>query len=196
MSTPSVAAVITHEVNDYAAWKRAFDEHAGARERAGMIGSHINRSAENPNLVSVYLAANDVGSLRGFLGNADLKATMAHAGVKGPPTVVLMTPVDTKPVTDRPLAGAIVSHRVSSYETWKKAFDAHAPARAKAGIVGYAVNRDLEDPNTVIVYLQASTLDEVRSFCASPDLKDVMRNAGVEGAPRIAFVQGVEWGGH
>ena len=193
-SHPVVAAVVTHEVTDYATWKQAFDEHAGARQRAGIIGTHINRGADSPNLVSVYLGASDVASLRGFLNDDDLGATMARAGVKGPPTVVLMTPVEDMAVKDRALPGAIVSHHVASYETWKKVFDEDAPSRAKSGIVGYAINRGLEDPNTVIVYLQSSTLEEVRGFCASPARKETMTRAGVDGAPRIAFVQGADWG--
>ncbi len=193
-SQPAVAAVVTHEVTDYAIWKQAFDADAGARQRAGIVGTHINRGADNPNLVSVYLGATDIASLRGFLNNDDLKATMARAGVKGPPTVVLMTPVEDMPVKDRALPGAIVSHHVASYETWKKVFDEDAPSRAKAGIVGYAINRGVEDPNTVIVYLQSSTLEEVRAFCASPALKETMTRAGVDGVPRIAFVQGADWG--
>lgn len=197
-ATPSsqvgVAAVVTHEVADYSTWKKVFDEHGSARQRAGITRTHINRGADNPNLVSVYLGSADAASLREFLGNDDLKATMTRAGVKGPPTVVLMTPVEDKAVKDRPLPGAIVVHRVASYDQWKKAFDEHAPSRAKAGILGHAINRGLEDPNTVIVYLQSSKLEEIRDFCASPGLKEAMAKAGVEGAPRIAFVQGADWG--
>lgn len=144
-SHPAVAAVVTHEVTDYAIWKHAFEEHAGARQRAGIVGTHINRGADNPNLISVYLGASDIASLRGFLNSDDLKATMARAGVKGPPTVLLTTPVEDMPVKDRALPGAIVSHHVASYETWRKVFDEDAPSRAKAGIVGYAINRGVED---------------------------------------------------
>ncbi|MGH7296347.1 MAG: hypothetical protein ACRELB_15515, partial [Polyangiaceae bacterium] len=73
-SLPAAAAVVTHEVGDYATWKSAFDGHADARKRAGILGTHINRSAENPNLVSIYLAAADFGALRAFLGNEDIEA--------------------------------------------------------------------------------------------------------------------------
>lgn len=191
---PLAAAVVTHEVGEYATWKRTFDEHAGARKRAGIVGTHINVAADNPNLVSVYLAAADLASLRAFLGNEDLKATMMRAGVKGPPTVSLITPVEDQTVRDRAVPGAIIVHRVASYETWKKAFDGHAVARAEAGIIGHAVNRGVDDPNVVIVYLQSTTIDQIRQFAASPGLKETMAKAGVEGAPKIAFVQGAEWG--
>lgn len=191
---PSVAAVVTHEVNDYATWKRAFDEHAGSRKSAGIVGTHINISADNPNVVSVYLAAADIGSLRAFLGSEDLKATMTRAGVKGPPTVSVITPVEDATVRDRALPGVIVVHRVAAYDAWKKAFDGDASARSAAGIIGHAVNRSVDDPNVVVVYLQSNTLDQVRQFTASPKLKETMQKAGVEGAPKLAFVQGAEWG--
>ena len=191
---PAAAAVVTHEVADYAAWKLAFDGHADARRRAGILGTHINRSADNPNLVSVYLAAGDFGALRAFIGNEDLKAAMARAGIKAPPTVVLITPVEDMTIKDRPVAGAIVSHRVASFDAWKKAFDGDAGPRAQAGIVGHAVNRGLDDPNLVVVYVQASKLEQVQAFVGSPRLKETMAGAGVEGAPRIALVQGAEWG--
>jgi hypothetical protein len=191
---PAAAAVVTHEVNDYATWKHAFDEHSAVRAKAGIVGTHINISADNPNLVSVYLAAADQASLKAFLNNDDLEATMMKAGVKGPPTVSLITPVEDATVRDHAVPGAIVVHRVASYDAWKKAFDADAGNRAQAGIIGYAVNRGVDDPNVVIIYLQSTTIDQVRQFAGSPKLKETMMKAGVEGPPKIAFVQGAEWG--
>jgi hypothetical protein len=193
-SAPSIAAIVTHEVADYAAWKKVFDEHASARKSASIVGTHINRSAENPNLISVYLAASDATRLRAFLASEDVKTTMQRAGVKGPPSMALVTPVEDMTVKDRPLAGAIVKHRVADYDTWKKAFDGHAVARAKAGIVGHAVNRAVDDPNLVVVYIQATSVDQIRAFAGSADLKHTMEKAGIQGPPQIAFVQGVEWG--
>jgi len=193
-SLPAAAAVVTHEVADYVAWKHVFDEHADARRRAGILGTHINRSVDDPNLVNVYLAAGDFGAIRAFLGNEDLKATMLRAGVKGPTTVVLITPVEDMTVKDRPVPGAIVSHRVASFDAWKKAFDADAGRRAQAGIVGHAINRSLDDPNLVVAYLQSTTPEQIRGFVGSPALKETMAKAGVEGPPRIAFVQGLDWG--
>jgi hypothetical protein len=191
---PAAAAVVTHPVADYDAWRRAFDDHAAARARAGILGTHVNRSADDPNLVSVYLAARDLASLRAFLADENLKAAMTRGGVKAPPTITLITPVEDMTVRDRPLPGAIVAHAVASYDTWKQAFDADAGARAEAGIVGHAVNRSVEDPSLVIVYLQSSTQEQLRGFVGSPRMKDTMARAGVQGAPRIAFVQGADWG--
>ncbi len=71
--------------------------------------------------------------------------------------------------------------------------DEHDAARKQAGIIGYAVNRRADKPNTVVVYLQAESLDQLKAFASSPDLKAAMQKAGVVGAPQINFVQGQDW---
>ena len=45
------AVVVTHEVENYEAWKAAFDGHAAARQRAGIVAAHVNRNAANSNLL-------------------------------------------------------------------------------------------------------------------------------------------------
>ena len=64
---------------------------------------------------------------------------------------------------------------------------------AAAGILGYAINQSAQDPNLVIVYLQAESIDALRAFTSSPALKQVMRDAGVEGPPTLSFVTGGTW---
>jgi quinol monooxygenase YgiN len=191
-TTPTTAVVVTHEVENYEVWKRAFDQHAESRRSAGVVSTHINRDAAQPNLLSVYIAGNDAAKLASFLHSADLAQTMLNAGVKGPPHVAKITPV-VDATRKNASAGAIVRHTVADFATWKAAFDGHAPAREAAGIVGYAVNRSVDNPNLVIVYLQASSIDQLRAFASSASLKEVMKGAGVTSAPEISFVQGGAW---
>ena len=75
----------------------------------------------------------------------------------------------------------------------KRGFDADGDARRKAGIIGHAVNRSVRNPNLVIVYLQAESLDSLRAFAGSAEVKAVMKEAGVVGAPEINFVTGSAW---
>ena len=190
---PAAAVVITHDVEDYSAWKRAFDRHAGARQNAGIVAAHVNQDAGNPNHLSVYLAGSDRAKLTAFLGRTDTMATMRDAGVTGPPHIVDITPVEDLTHKDRPLAGLIVRHEVRDYASWKVAFDGHGVARAKAGVIGHAVNRSVRNPNVVVIYLQAESLDALRAFAGSADLRQVMQAAGVVGAPDLSFVNGGAW---
>jgi len=190
---PSAAVVINHDVEDYAVWKRAFDRHAAARRNAGIFAAHVNQDAENPNRLSVYLAGTDRARLAAFVADIALMVTMREAGVTGPPHIVDLTPVEDLTRKDRPLAGLIIHHEVRDYAAWKAAFDGHGDARSKAGVVGHAVSRSVRNPNVVVIYLQAASLEALRAFASAPDLKTVMAAAGVVGAPDLSFVHGGEW---
>lgn len=187
-TAPSIAAVVTHDVEDFARWKKAFDTHADARRDAGILATHINRHAEDPNRLSVYLAGADASRLQAFLHGTSLAATMRDAGVKGPPHVALVTPVEDLTIKDRSLPAVIVRHEVKDFDTWKAAFDGHGQARALAGIIGHAVNRSVASPNVLVVYLQAESADALRAFASSPELRETMQAAGVVGAPDKTFV--------
>ncbi len=190
---PAAAVVINHDVEDYSAWKRAFDRHAATRRNAGIVAAHVNQDADNPNRLSVYLAAGDRARLAAFLGDISLMATMREAGVTGPPHVVDLTPIEDRTRKDRPLAGLIIRHEVRDYAAWQQAFDAHGEARRSAGVVGHAVSRSVQNPDVVVVYLQAESVEALRAFAAAPDLKAVMAAAGVLGAPDLSFVYGGAW---
>lgn len=192
-STPTTAVVVTHEVSDFDTWKTAFDRHAGARQKAGITRTHINRHADAPNLLSVYMGGTDAAALDAFLSSQELMAAMRDAGVKGPPQIAKVTPVEDKTQKTGQLAGVIVRHEVKDYDTWKAAFDAHAGARAGAGIVGHAINRSRANPNVVVAYLQAQSQGKLEAFLSAPDLKQTMQKAGVVGAPDVTFVQEGEW---
>lgn len=191
-TTNTAAAVIMHKVVDYGAWRVGFDAHAGARKEAGIVGHHVNRSAEDPNSLSVYLAAPSHDVLRAFAASASLAQAMKDSGVASEPIVMPLSPQEDRTVKT-PSAGAIIVHDVADYATWKAAFDQHDAARRQAGVIGYALNRRADQPNTVVIYLQTTTLEQIKTFCGSADLKATMQRAGVVGAPKITFVQGQDW---
>lgn len=192
--TPTVTAVVTHRVKDYETWKRAFDQHAETRRAAGIIRHHINRDVDDPNLLSVYLAGTDRAKLEGFFASEDLKSTMAKAGVEGPPTITLMTPIEDKTEKRDPLYGLILIHPVADFDAWKKVYDEVEGVRRGGGIIGHAVNRSLADPNVVIVFHQAESIEALRAFTASDELKSAMQRAGVSGPPKFMYQIGAGWG--
>jgi quinol monooxygenase YgiN len=188
----TAAAVITHKVKDYGAWKAGFDAHASARKQAGLVGHHINRGCDDPNTVSIYLAARTQDALRAFADSPSLKQAMTSSGVVTDPVVVPLSPQDDRAVR-KPTAAVLVVQDVADYAAWKLAFDQHDGARKQAGIIGYAVNRRADKPNTVVIYLQGESQDRLKAFVSSADLKSTMQRAGVVGAPQITFVEGQDW---
>ncbi len=91
--------------------------------------------------------------------------------------------------TQLPPAAVIVTHEVADWSTWKTEFDKHEGARKAAGILGHHINRGLDHPNTLSVYLAVSDLARAQAFTASPDLQGVMAAAGVKSVPTAVWVK-------
>lgn len=81
---PPAAMIATHEVADWATWKAHFDGHERARKAAGILGHHINRGLDNPNVITVYPAVSD-------MAHPGLKDAMQKAGVTSAPQVTFVT---------------------------------------------------------------------------------------------------------
>lgn len=185
----SHAAVIRYKVADFDKWKTAFDALADARKEAGIQGHHISRGADDPSLVRVFLPMSETEKFTQMMASDDVKKMMAEAGVEGEPEVTMTQQMDMNPVLDREIPGAAILKDLEDYDRWKKSFDSYAAGRAKAGIVGHALLRSVEDPNHVLLLLQAETQEELDAFFANPKLEEVNAQAGVKGDPEVTMVK-------
>lgn len=88
-----------------------------------------------------------------------------------------------------------IEHPISSFDTWKAAFDRDPVDRAGSGVTHYTVSRPLDDEAFVLIDLdfpsvgQAETfVDRMRGVWASPQAAP-----GLGGAtPQIRIVRSVE----
>ena len=66
------------------------DEHAPAREAAGLTDGRVYQTVDDPNDVVILLDMADVGKAKAFANSEDLKAAMQRAGVIDAPTLHLL----------------------------------------------------------------------------------------------------------
>lgn len=78
----------------------------------------------------------------------------------------------------------IVSHSVEDFDAWKKVYDSFEPTRLKFSIREHYALQSVEDKNSVVVVGEGS-LENIKKFLASDDLKNGMANAGVIGSPTL-----------
>jgi uncharacterized protein YeaO (DUF488 family) len=83
----------------------------------------------------------------------------------------------------------LVRHKVADFAKWKPHYDAHLPARQKAGLKELHLLRNADDRNEVILLFEADDLQKVREFAASADLRERMQEAGVVDKPDIYFLE-------
>ena len=78
---------VRHQVANYPAWKKVFDEFDETRRSMGVTGAGIYQLDGNPNDVTVYHEFSTMEAAKTFAGSSQLKDTMASAGVQGKPDV-------------------------------------------------------------------------------------------------------------
>jgi hypothetical protein len=80
-----------------------------------------------------------------------------------------------------------VRHQVTDYGAWRKVYDGIDQDRRELGVTGHAVFRALGDPNDVTAWHDFSSREAAESFASSPQLREAMQQAGVQGQPDIWF---------
>ena len=83
----------------------------------------------------------------------------------------------------------MVRHQVADFGKWKSAYDAHAPARTKAGLKELNVLRNIDNPDEIVLLFSADDLGKAKAFTASQDLREAMEKAGVKDKPDVWFLQ-------
>jgi len=178
---------IRQKVANFAKWIVAYEAHDSARLANGLHNYLIGRDLDDSNRVTVTTLMDDTAKAKQFGASADLKAVMKKAGVIGAPTfqmtnmIWLDTSAQVGPMRMK------VSHKVKDFDAWKKVFDNDKPARTAAGLTDRALSRDINDPNMVVIVCAVSDLVKAKAFGASKELKDKMKEGGVEGAPNVIF---------
>ncbi len=96
-----------------------------------------------------------------------------------------------------PPFAAILRHQVADWSAWKSAFDAHQEARKASGMLGHHINRGLDNPNDITLFLAISDVEKALAFSQSDDLAQAMKGAGVLAPPTVQWVtpvsQNIEW---
>jgi hypothetical protein len=86
------------------------------------------------------------------------------------------------------MAKVIVQHKVADYDRWFPVFTEHEAVRRQHGATGHSINREVADPNALVVVTDFATLEGARAFMQDPSLPAVMARAGVAGPPQIWVV--------
>jgi quinol monooxygenase YgiN len=86
------------------------------------------------------------------------------------------------------MASILVQQTVEDFAEWKKAYDSMAALRASKGALSDLVFCDAKDPNKVTVILNWDSMEKAKNYAESPELKAAMQKAGVQGPPKISYL--------
>ncbi|MGD8321714.1 MAG: cyclase [Gemmatimonadota bacterium] len=81
-----------HSVQDFAAWKKVYDDFDAERREMGVRGHGVFQAVDDPNDVTVWHDFDSADAAGEFGESARLREIMENAGVAGPPTLWITTP--------------------------------------------------------------------------------------------------------
>ena len=81
--------LIIHEVEDYPAWKKIFDNAAGIRREAGERSYQVLKYEDDANRIVHFSAWTSISAARAFFESPRLVEIRRQAGVKAPEFIYL-----------------------------------------------------------------------------------------------------------
>jgi hypothetical protein len=78
---------VRHTVEDFDAWKAAYDAFDAERRTMGVTGQGAYRVVDSPGEVTVYHEFDSLDAARSFVASARLQEVMESAGVTGSPQI-------------------------------------------------------------------------------------------------------------
>jgi hypothetical protein len=82
-----VTLFVRHAVEDYAAWRKAYDAFAPVQQANGVMAEAVYQAVDNPNDVTVTHEFATLEAAHAFGKMEELRKAMQAGGVVGTPTV-------------------------------------------------------------------------------------------------------------
>jgi hypothetical protein len=86
-----VRLFVRHNVADYDAWRKVYDEFDEDRRSMGVTDDAVFGSVDEPNDVTVWHDFAGADEARAFVSSEALRAAMGRAGVQGEPQIWFVT---------------------------------------------------------------------------------------------------------
>lgn len=182
--------IIQHTVKDFDKWLPVYRAHDSVRKASGLTEIALGRGIDDKNKITVAEKSEDIQKAKDFTNSPDLKTAMQKAGVTSAPTMSFIKVIrdDNSPIETK--TRLMIVHHVKDFDAWLKVYDGEGTAtRAASGLVDRGLARGIDDPNTVYVVFAVTDLAKAKARAASPELKKLMTDAGVDGPPSVDFYE-------
>jgi len=182
---PSNVMIMQFKVADFAKWQSKYEskERDSIRRSYGLTNYVVGRGLDDPNKVIVFLKMEDANKAKELTASQAMKDRMKEAGVTGTPSFNYLEVVmdNNSPIeqTNR----LLMSEKVKDWDAWKKVFDENKQARIDGGLIDRGLGHAIDDNHRVLIVFAITDMAKAKAFIQSPDLKDKMEKAGVEGKP-------------
>ena len=191
--TPFKVMVVQHHVKNFEKWKTGYMAHDSMRQAFNIARYGLGRGIGDTNTVIVINKIADAAKAKEFSTSPGLKEAMQKAGVSGPPKFSYIDVIRNDDSKIDQQERVTVAHHVKDFDAWLKVFDGEGKAaRAGYGLVERGLGRGIDDPNMVYIVFAITDMAKAKARIGSPELKKLMKEAGVDGPPQIVYYKLVD----
>jgi hypothetical protein len=185
---PFKVVIVQHRIKNFGKAETEYFNRDSLRKTYGISHYVIGRDLKDSNVVFVVDKIEDMDKAKSFYALPGAKDAMKKAGVSTPPAFTYAEFVRSNDSPVQFMDGLAVTHHVKDYGVWLKAYDAEGDSVRKAnGLIERGIARNLYDSNTVSILFEVSDMAKAKARVASPELKKVMTDAGVDSPPTFRW---------
>lgn len=185
---PFKVIMIQHKVKNFEKWQEAYLANDSLRKAYQISPWMVGRIIKDSNMVFVVDKMEDLTKAESFSKLPGLKKAMKMGGVTGEPGFSYAEIIRNNDSAVESSDRVSVAHHVKDFSIWLKAFDAEgASSRAASGLVDRSIGRSLTDSNMIYITFAVTDMAKAKARVASPELKKVMTDAGVDSPPTVRW---------
>jgi hypothetical protein len=180
--------MIQHKVKNFEKWQEAYLANDSLRKAYQISPWMVGRILKDSNMVFVVDKIEDLAKAQSFSKLPDLKKAMKMGGVASEPGFSYAEIIRNSDSTVESSDRVSIAHHVKDFSAWLKAFDAEgATTRSASGLVDRSIGRSLTDSNMIYITFAVTDMAKAKTRIASPELKKVMTDAGVDSPPTVRW---------
>jgi hypothetical protein len=186
--TPFKVMLVQQHVKNFEKWKTAFMSRDSMRQAFNITRYGLGRGIGDTNTVIVINKIADARKAKEFLTSPGLKEAMQKASVSGPPKFSYINVIRNDDSKIEQKERVLIAHHVKDFDAWLKVYDGEGKAaRSANGLVDRGLGRGIDDPGMVYIVFAITDMAKAKARVGSPELKKLMKDAGVDGPPQIIY---------
>ena len=176
---------VAHQVSDWEAFKKFFEEGAPEREKAGVVGHLLTRLDDGK--VVIHFFANDLEVVKNTLASPALQE---YLGRTGAPDASLVWVAYDEMVKMFPKSPAVttfslfVRMRVTDLPAMRNGFVKLQSVFAEQSVIASGLHQSVDQADLVIVHFVGTNHDQLGALAARPEFQEWIKSGGSTEAPK------------
>lgn len=170
---------VVHDIGDFDAFRKYFEEGEAEREKAGVLGYLLTRLDDGR--VVIHFFAKDVKQVDEALKDPRLQE---HLSRKGAPdaSLVWLTLDERVTIPASPPGGKTYSLffklKTGDFAAFEKAFESRSKVYAEQGVIGVGLHHSTSQRDMVILHFMGTDREKLAALPARPEFVELLELAG------------------